>query len=302
MAKERILMKKALVGLLFLLLLVASLTACKDDRAEATSEPEPPAKVEQPPSETKVVTKKEEDDPLWIYDDGYTENHGIFLLRDGKRYHMTHLVLAQPEKDYLPGSFSRMSEKNDGNIRLYAYDSTFGNKSVGEVPIPVLRPGDRIVHYTDGSSLNLYFAPVIVKGYSCLIFSGNENPKGGPDDLCCLWDLQTDKEICEVPLHVLKDEGTEFRSEDGEVVDYSQFYDSLEKDKRYTVSWWEGTNYYEYEFVADCLSFYIDEVNEVAFEGQLNKEEKCADYDMEAILSLPSGIYRMSGGVLIEIP
>lgn len=296
-------MKKALVAGVLALLLVAlgSLTACNDDNAAATSEPEPepPAKVEQPPSETKVVTKEKEDDPLWIYDDNST-SQGYYLLRgEDKCYHLASSVAVQPGREYSPGSITRATQADDEVVGLYSHNSNFGDKTVGEVPIPVLRSGDRIILRADYvSDLSLY--PVEIKGYSCMITTKKHNPK---NYLCRLWDLQTKQIICEIPIYTLKDEETEFRSEDGERLSYSQFYNSLEKDKRYTVSWWEGTKYYEYEFVADCLSFVYDKAEEIIFPGQLNKEEAHTEYDMEAILDLPSGLYFIGGAcVLIEIP
>jgi len=229
----------------------------------------------------------------------------IYLLRDGKYYSLGNFISEEKATEYQVGwnrnkvSFQVLTNMNNG-----AYC-----QSIGNIPVVTVNPGDSIVGYGNaGTSMGL--SPATLAGYSIPILTHGVDPSY----YCRLF--LSPNEFIDINLKSVKQ--FELVDSNGnaapQVPGYTQYtttyyrpdFSNLVKDETYTVSWFEGTTYHEYEMKADS-PYYEIEYNEVynvkqistyMIEGELHKE----GYASIDLSDIPPGLYITSLHGFIRIP
>lgn len=302
-------MKKWFSLVLILLLVVALCSACGkpdvatgddvlDEEVEENMGNE--EEIEEVVEEEPEILGESEEDPLYILSTTWeianeNESGGLFLLRNGELYTLGEFYQKNPSVDYLPGMIIA-----SGKLPTFYINNSkeYGDRSVGDVPIPLLGENDKIIAISRVSVPVLKLFPVELGGYSFLLDDDNS--------YVTIRNLWEKNDMIAIPRELF--ETVEIMDKEGNVYSVKDCLNNLEKNQVYTLSWYQGTTLNQEEVVANSRVFYWsgygytgDDYYEV--EGTLTTDGY-AEYDVS---SVPSGVYKVftdsvySGG-LIEIP
>jgi len=219
------------------------------------------------------------------------KDQGVFLIRDDKIYTLNDKGGKVPGVEY-----SDIQVKEQGSVWFYRHsrhsdESLSGyHYSIGEVPVPTLTDGDKIIAFSN-NFFDLELAPANFVGYSFYLIK-RDGEYLGYDENGAYFSIMSKKlefTITDEKENVIED------------------YSSLEKDGTYTLSWYEGTKYNEIKLAAIYRQFdynYKDKSDHLFVSGVLTKNGY-AEYDLSGI---PAGLYVIklndglgSHGGLIEI-
>ncbi len=156
--------------------------------------------------------------------------------------------------------------------------------SAGDVPVVTFMDGDELIS-VDRTRVN--FAPATFQCYSFRYIDYNPDPRGNHSgDLAIYQDLSD-------PI-ILKEGECSFTTDWFEEMNY-------EHGKEYTISWFEGTRYYEISRVADSAQYTISYSSGKGYEGKRNKGGY-AEYDLAVIRKeLTPGLYSLNENIIVEI-
>lgn len=156
--------------------------------------------------------------------------------------------------------------------------------------IPSFEPNDKIVYYSDSTVPKFTLSKADFTGYT---ICANKNETGGSGFYYFVvfqnGTYSEEVRTWDYDVHVVDKNEQEVESRFG-----------LTQGEEYTVYWYEGTKYHEYKMKADYPFYQIhdkksDDYYEI--EGTLTKNGY-AEYD---ISNIPAGIYKVSGGGLLQI-
>lgn len=249
--------------------------------------------IEEVVEEEPEVLGENEEDPLYILSTTWeiaNERSGFFLIRGENLYTLNSSYKRNPNINY-PSGILRMSGIDP--VFYIRNIEQFGDRSLGDIPIPLLENGDKIIAISrlDIPVLRLY--PVELGGYSCLLNT--------TDKAVVLWNVWDKSDMTAIPLDVFDyAEVTDSEGNTYGVFEEGRGINWLEKNQTYTLSWFEGTKRFEKKIVADSRVFYWDYLGDYyEIEGSLTNNGY-AEYDVSGV---PAGIYRTGiDGGLIEIP
>ncbi len=199
----------------------------------------------------------------------------LVLARNGKYYSLNKITVDKAQNNNV-GVCMYLKDKY---ASLYAINQSgwdYEYVSMGDIPVPVIEPGDELRMYSSSTSSVVFF-PAAFEGYTLRLYNGKT--------------LVTD---CF--------NGTTLESnaviEDSTGNQIATLYDSinnLDYGKEYIVSWSKGTSLNTIETVADSRA-YTANSGHITLEGKPTKE----GYAIIDLSALEPGIYETEGG-LIEI-
>ena len=277
-------MKKKLLSMLLIFGLVFVFAACGSDDSDYESGVDE-IEFEEETTDSGDVSSEDELYLLaWEPNEENSEN--FFLLRDNQNYSLNTIdadkavgvlpVIVYGSKDYGHGGciiYGDMMET--GALPEVARDGFF---SYGNIPVPVIEEGDKVVSYSSRGVPELMLKKLDFYGYAIRLKTFSKGY------------IIIDDAIGSVTLPF---DGTEVVDSSGETVD--DIYD-LNEGEQYIVSWYEGTQYKEASLPADSR-FYVPERGrmgdpEYEIEGTLTKDGY-AEYDLSAV---ESGTYMIISG------
>ena len=222
-----------------------------------------------------------------------------YFLKDDNYYSLGQYISKEKSNEYQVGW-----NRNDVNFQYPIY-LTFGEfiKAVGPIPVPEYGPQDTVIGINH-TTLGLNEAQIA--GYSIRIYSID-------DPQYYLRLIPSPNEIIDINLKNVK----QFQMTDSngnniqQVIGYSEYgvdyycpdFYNLKQGEKYTVSWFEGTTYNEYEMIADSPYYDVNWVKpgtnncKYNIEGELHKE----GYAVFDLSDIPSGVYRTDMGGFICI-
>lgn len=295
---------KKMVCILMTLLMVLSLVACGKRMTSGLASSNEIAIEEEKMNEGDTLEKEtsSEDDPKEIVEEvdpiGLLRTTemlakyygGLFLQRGEDLYVINNNFARTPGIEYLPGATNIVISSGEKGVQFYDVDRAEKMfSSYGEVPIPVVGEGDKLIVFSRFDVPEIDFYPAYRIGYSFF--------KDRVGREMYLKELSTGEYIA---LDMETYKSIKITNSAGEEVENN---DDLVKDEKYTVSWFEGTEYNQFTMTANSCVYRYEEENAHRLEGQLTMNGY-AEYD---VTSLPSGIYfaraiHTTGGGLIEIP
>ena len=271
-------MKKKLLSILLIFGLVFVFAACSLDDSDYDSGDMDDFEVEDDIEDYENSGGFDDELELlaWEPNEENSENN-FFLLRDGRNYSLGAIDYEMAET-YLPYSLNVYNGECCSTYSGIVKSIPGGFFSLGEVPVPVIGEGDKIVSY---SSENVPVLRLLKANYYGCAVRLETNP--GYDNLL---DRRAE-------AYWLDPGTTEVRDSGGDLVE--DIYNLNEGDE-YMVSWYEGTQYNELSLPADS-KFYVLEGGSTGradyeIDGALTKDGY-AEYDLSGV---SPGIYAVVNG------
>ena len=235
-----------------------------------------PTSTPEPKDPLEILTTTKEDALEW----------GFFCLKQGKNLYS----LGRYTRKVSGVSYDEAGLSLNKEVWLYTtfmYDDNAGFVSYGDIEIPVLEKGSKVIYYSNSNVPTLRLKEVKFSGYSVCVIENDSNKE--------ITDVYGNKSYSTASRDIKNVEVTDSK---GKTVDN---YHDLERGQYYTVSWFEGTTYREIKVPADGRYYTIADGDiwnwDYEIEGKLTKEGY-AEYDLSDV---PSGIYLILGnGGLIE--
>ena len=213
---------------------------------------------------------------------------GYYVRRNGELY----IVDTFCRDDGIAGGFGNRGTAVplDSNYYIGTYyreRGTYHYLSIGDVPIATLMPGDELLSFSSPFISNFYKAEL--KSYTIPILIVEY---GASERYHVFVDFD------EEPIALVEKywETFEIRDSSGNII---EDYRNLPYGEKYTVSWFEGTNYREFTLVSDCNYYNApgydkritdDDAESYELEAELHKESY-ASFDFSHI---PAGLYEFS--------
>ncbi len=283
-------MKKKMMSIAICCLMVVTMVAvgCKKNNVVAISEQgspiysvddTQPVIIEDPsetpseePSEVVIEDPPEEEDPLEMLlteEANAEEIGGLFLGRNEKLYTLAGAFRKTPDIEYPLGAECDNPIYHE-KWQMFCISCGSGKYiTVGGVPAVDLQPEDSIRAYSKDFVPVLEYEKIERLTYSLPI-----------DDSYGTWNIRK-YDTGEV-ITIREDAISDFKIVDVAGNEYPDMHD-LEKDVKYTVSWFEGTTYYEEELVANCRYAVVEKKRHYdTIEGSLNKDGY-AEFNLSAL-------------------
>lgn len=281
-------MKKWFSLVLILLLVVALCSACgkpdvvtEDDASEEVEESVEIEEVEEIVEEEPEILGESEEDPLQILSTTWEmaeEYNGVFLQKGEKVYCLGTGFKKTPGVKYWPGNV------NYNDVHFYApCDNSYSWLSFGDIPLPLLEEGDRVIAYSNTTVPTLSLYPVEFMGFSPNIYTVS--------DVTTYYDMMSGEYTSMAKSDFEK--ASIIDSDRNEVENYRD----LVQNQVYTMIWFEGTKNKEKEVIADSRYISIageNPIYEIAGEVTM---EGFAIYDFSGI---PAGIYQIRADAPIK--
>ena len=196
-----------------------------------------------------------------------TEFKGFYMLRDGVTYSLNGVTSIKDKDEYNPGEI----KESYGYQALYdaSQDSSwYYYWTLGEFDIPVIHDSDEVRSYGI-SEVSLFKVEDLNYGY---IMDMSGNGLGIPPKYV----VTTEGRIG------VNQESKEFKCVCGDTELETNY--NLEKGDEVTISWFLGTDYYEYKAIADSRFYKIKSIvnEDYKIEGELCKEGY-AKYDFSEV-------------------
>lgn len=279
-------MKKMKVFALCAVLVIAmTLSACGKQTVAVAPTPDPTPVTEPVVTEPVVEPEVEPEEPkqdlsiLRTTEELAKNNQGPFLLRDGVFYTLRDNADKEtPGVNYLPGSLQALEG-------VLFYESFFREQRLmayGDVPVPIITEGDEVVVYDKEPPSSIQLCPAVLEGHYLFI-----RPAG------MLVDMKTNKayNIKSVELTIVDEEGNSYTKTD-----------ALPKDGKYTISWYQGTEYKEIVIDLLCPVYWYDRSSpKFELSAELTKNGY-ARYDFSGVTSGLYALYYKGMEFIIEIP
>lgn len=223
----------------------------------------------------------------------------IYLRKNGNYYSLNCGITEENANKYQVG----LNSGSKNVIHTYAYDSVRDHYiSLGNIPTITVEAGDMIVG--EGRT-TFQLTPAIFLGYTIRAVTY-------PDGQYCVLYLSPNESVniktgSVKQFEMVDSQGNKlpqiqaYRNKNIYIPDFT----NLIQDEAYTISWFEGTTYYEYEMVADSPYYEIVgsnfqvNPNIISIEGELHKEGY-ASFDLSDVS--PGLYYTGAGGIFITIP
>ena len=258
------------------------------EEPEVVEEPEeiiPEPEVE----ESEITVSDDELECLEVIEEHAAKIGGLFLRRNGRLYTLNEGPMGIANLYDIGIMREDTTPPYSGVLTKLYVQFSYANQSwlsIGDVPLVSIAGNDELISYID-TKIDIYKVDNYGYGIPLVVRDSDDSE---------LFIHHTDMPSIKIDLDHVKQ--FEIRDSDGEVVDLKDCYNMV-YGQNYTISWFDGTTYNEYDLVADCHYYHHnwEEETPVTLEGVLQKD----GYALYDLSSLEPGLYMVRGKGPIEI-